>query len=632
MKHAMTCLNRLTVVTVAVLFGSAVVHAADGTWIGAASANWTNSPNWSASPYPSGDETATFSGVGNNQTTISVAGQSGIKFVTFDGYGIAPYIIGNGAVNSQTLVMRNDGAVLMTGSAGKSQQFNSSIQLGPDTAGYNYTFQNDNFAKTLTFAGNVAGTPSGGTAGGKTLTINGAGNIAVLGNITKGGATALTVTDNSSGTLTLSGTNVMTTLNMNGVPNSVIDIGSGLTTFSNGGSLNLVASQDCTINGTGAIVLSTGNGDNSDNSAATGKTLTINTRITGATGFEYWHATNYGTIVLNGTNDFTQNIIMNAPGTISCARIGVKGSTTSNLGAGTTFTFATANGARLLYTGTGETTDRIFDIQVNGIIEQAGTGNLKFISSTASSTITSKTLTLQGSTVGTGEFNAPLVNGSGSLNILKAGSGRWTLSAANTYTGSTTIAEGTLALSGTNGAAASSSGYILTTGGTLLLENAFNANNTNRLGNASPVTLNGGTLNFSNDASAMNVSETVGAVAIGQGANTIAASQAAAGQTSALTLASLTRTAGTVNFSGPGLGAADLRNRIFINGLTNGLIGAWATYNGSQLAAYDSVLGVIPASDIATVTLLPEAPIPSSQTTHPAMRASTAAGPADRSR
>ena len=599
MNHSMVCIKKSVAAFVFARLVCGVAHAADGTWLGTVGANWTNSPNWSASPYPGGDESATFSGAGNNQTTISVAGQPGIKFVTFDGYGVAPYMIGTVPVNSQTLILRDSGVVLMTGSAGNSQQFNSALQLGSDTAGYTYTFQNDNFAKTLTFAGNVVGAASGGTAGGKTLTVNGAGNTAILGNVTKGGATTLTINDNSSGTLTLSGTNVITILNMNGAPNSVIDIGPGLTTFSNGGSLNLVASQDCTINGTGAIALSAGSvGDNSDNSAATGKTLTINVRLTGAVGFEYWHASNYGTIVLNGTNDFTQNVIMNAPGTISCARIGNKGSTTSNLGAGTTFTFATANGPRLLYTGIGETTDRIFDIQVNSIIEQAGTGNLKFISATASSTATSKILTLQGSTVGTGEFNAPLVNGSGSLSLLKSGSGRWTLSAANTYTGTTTVADGTLALSGTNGSAAASSGYILTTGGTLLLENTASANNTNRLSNTSSVTLNGGTLNFSNDGGAASFSETVGAVVIGQGANTIAASQAASGQTSTLTVTNLTRTSGTVNFSGTGLGA-DTRNRILITGQTNGLIGSWATCNGSQLAAYDSTMGVIPASDSA---------------------------------
>ena len=600
MKHAVTCLKMLAVVTAAMLFGAAdVVRATDGTWIGSASANWTNSSNWSASPYPGGDETATFSGAGNNQTTVSVAGQPGIKYVTFDGYGIAPYIIGSGAANSQTLILRDSGVALMTGSAGNSQQFNAAIQLGSDTAGNNYTFQNDSFAKTLTLAGNVAGASSGGTAGGKTLTINGAGNIAILGNVTKGGATALTVTDNSSGTLTLSGTNVITTLNMNGSPNSVIDIGAGLTTFSNGGSLNLVASQDCTINGTGAIALSAGSSsDPADNGVASGKTLTINVRLTGAVGFEYYHPTYFGTIVLNGTNDFTGLVIMNAPGTISCARIGNKGSTTSNLGAGTTVSFATANGSRLLYTGAGETTDRILDIQVNAILEQAGAGNLKFISSPTVSTAGAKTFTLQGSTAGTGEFNAPFVNGSGSLSLLKSGSGRWTLSAANTYTGSTTVADGTLALSGTNGSSAASSGYILTTGSTLLLENTASANNTNRLNDAAAITLNGATLNFSNDGGSASFSETIGAVVIGQGANTIAASQAASGQTATLTLTSLTRTAGTVNFSGTGLGV-DTRNRILITGQTNGLIGYWATCNGSQLAAYDSALGVIPASDSA---------------------------------
>ncbi len=83
----------------------------------------------------------------------------------------------------------------------------------------------------------------------------------------------------------------------------------------------------------------------------------------------------------------------------------------------------------------------------------------------------------------------------------------------------------------------------------------------------------------------------MGTVALASGANTLSASQAAAGRTSALTLSGLTRTSGTVDFTGAGLGESD-RNRIFINGQSDGLLGAWATVNGSALAAYSSTRGV----------------------------------------
>jgi hypothetical protein len=63
-----------------------------------------------------------------------------------------------------------------------------------------------------------------------------------------------------------------------------------------------------------------------------------------------------------------------------------------------------------------------------------------------------------------------------------------------------------------------------------------------------------------------------------------------------LTIASLTHASDTVDFVGSGLGV-DARNRIFITGQANGLIGPWATVNGSALAAYDSALGVYAAGD-----------------------------------
>ena len=66
----------------------------------------------------------------------------------------------------------------------------------------------------------------------------------------------------------------------------------------------------------------------------------------------------------------------------------------------------------LRYTGTGETTDREIDLSGDtgdpsgvGIIEHSGTGLLKFTSNLlTSSGDVQKTLTLQGSTAGTGEF------------------------------------------------------------------------------------------------------------------------------------------------------------------------------------------------------------------------------------
>ncbi len=592
MKREMACIGG-SVIAALVLRDGSVAHAASGTWNGTQDTAWTNSANWSASPYPSGGDTATFNNAGNGQTTLAVAGLASIANLTFDTAGVAAYTLGANGANQQTLVLANSGAVQLTSSAANSQRVDAALTLGTDKNTGTYTLRNDQTLNTLTFAGNVAGSSAGPTAGAKTLNVEGAGSTRLLGNVTPGGAASLTLNANGSGPLTLSGANTLQALYLNGA-NSVINIGSGQTTFTGAGGYNLVASQSVTINGTGALVLSTGGGENySDNGAASGTTLTVNCRLTGNSGFEYYHSTYLGTIALNGVNDFAGNIIFNQAGTISAANVGNKGSTTSNLGKGTSIIFATASNARFLYTGAGETSDRTIELRHNAILETSGSGKL-ILTSPVLSTAGAKALTLQGT--GLGEFAGAIGNNTGTVSVVKAGTGTWTLSTTNTYTGSTAINGGTLALSGALGSIPSTSGLTVSGNGTLLLSNTADANNTNRLSDAAAIVLANGTLSVSNDASGTDFSETVGAVTASLGVNTIAATQAAEGRTSTLRLASLARTTGaTVNFAGAGLGDSD-RNRLFIAGLADGALGVWATVNGTHFAAYSSSRGIYAAS------------------------------------
>lgn len=196
---------------------------------------------------------------------------------------------------------------------------------------------------------------------------------------------------------------------------------------------------------------------------------------------------------------------------------------------------------------------------------------------------------------GSGVFNGVLANSVNAGNFVKAGTGSQTLAGVNTYTGTTTINSGVLSLAG-NGSLLTTTAQTLA-GGTFRLDNST-TNSGNRLSDTVAIAISGGaTFDFTHNAAALtSYSETAGALQItGATTVTVSSAQAEAGQTSTLTFASLTRTSGFINFAGAGLGV-DPRNTIKFTTaptLTGGIIGPWASYNGSGLAGYDATLGVI---------------------------------------
>jgi autotransporter-associated beta strand protein len=234
------------------------------------------------------------------------------------------------------------------------------------------------------------------------------------------------------------------------------------------------------------------------------------------------------TVILSGGNTYTgPTSIIGGVVSVSSLNSVVGGSATSNLGAPTTVANGTIKmgvGAAgiLRYTGSGEITDRVIDLQGTthgATLDQSGSGLLKFTSDLTATGVGSKTLALQGSTAGTGEMAGAIADnpttgttllnasfatgattitlnsvtgisvgasisgagiaaattvtavnastrvvtlsaattGAGAVNdiitvagvtnsslIAKAGSGTWTLSGANTFTGGVTISGGVL--------------------------------------------------------------------------------------------------------------------------------------------------------------------------------------------
>jgi len=172
-----------------------------------------------------------------------------------------------------------------------------------------------------------------------------------------------------------------------------------------------------------------------------------------------------GTLVLSGANTYAGvTRITRSNGRISFSSMNrvVGGTATSHLGAPTTSANGTIwlglgrdTGGQLIYTGTGETTDRIVALSGGGggqgVIEHAGEGVLEFEGdATTGSAIalggTTHNLILQGSSEGTGVVSGVISGRHLSPTVIKKGEGVWTLSGANTFVAKTAIQQGILSV------------------------------------------------------------------------------------------------------------------------------------------------------------------------------------------
>ena len=420
-------------------------RSADGTWTGADDTLWTNEINWGAATYPGSvaGDSAMFDGVGG---MVDIAGLSGIRNVAFT--GAAAFTLGSGGANAQTLVLEDGGALSLAENAVYGPRFDAALHLGATNTMGAYTIRNDSLSQTLAFAGNVSGRPAGGSAATNTLTVSGAGAVAFSGTLDRGSARALDLIHDGAGRLFIAGGSTLRTLYLDG--GGTVELGIGELFLNNNGLIVLKATQDTVIDGAGTLRLSTANTaaqptsfDYANVQVSSGKTLVVNTPIAGTGGIEINSLT--GTTILTADNTYEASTCFTAAGTISVGKVGNIGALDSNLGQGRYIRSNSGSGSpRLLYTGTGETTDRIVRMERSITLEHAGSGALEFAADFDIQGNT-KTLTLQGDTDGVGVLSGAIPAGaSGSLALSKRGAGTWTLAGANAYTGQTTIASGRL--------------------------------------------------------------------------------------------------------------------------------------------------------------------------------------------
>src|ERR1051325_473598 len=366
---------------------------------------------------------------------------------------------------------------------------------------------------TVNSAINTAGVYNGGTGGSlgvTTLTFSGTGSLGITGVQgfnTIGGATttfSIPITDAPSqpaGTFQTAGTssaqvflnaantfsggfNVNSTLLVNF--NNASSFGAGPINWNSGGSGGaFVAEGSSAITIPNNFVVNAAYGYNLAANAAgitysgnwslgantislgcgggTGFLDTLSGVISGTGGFGRQTSTTHGTIKLTGANTYSGKTSLQSSVTSVSSINSVTTpaqQTTSNLGKpssaanGTLGFGSTSFTGTLLYTGGGETTDRVIDLAGTtggAIIQNDGSGALVFTSANTASVAGAKTLTLQGANTAANKISGAIVDSSsGATTLTKAQAGKWVLGGANTYSGNTTVSAGTLAQSAAN--------------------------------------------------------------------------------------------------------------------------------------------------------------------------------------
>ena len=322
-------------------------------------------------------------------------------------------------------------------------------------------------SQTLTCGGIVAN--NGGIGG---LTKTGAGILTLTGSNTYSGPTTL-----SAGSLLIGASNNLG----DGSATNTITIGTA-TLRSTANSYDLGVNRAITLTGNGKIQADAGtltvsgtvtNGANLFTLFGAGNISVSGVIGTGATptgGLNIGSTTLPANVTLSGNNLFTGNVSLPANNTqpkavltlTNSGALGVGPKTVSSTGANGT------NGGEIhLQNNISLASDISFNVSgftiyndsgsntINGNITMASGAGATYLTSTSgtltvngnmSATATARSLRLRGD--GNGVITGIIANGSTvDLPVLKdLGTGTWTLSGANTYTGGTTVSAGTLAL------------------------------------------------------------------------------------------------------------------------------------------------------------------------------------------
>ena len=423
--------------------------------------NWVDAPAGSeTNQIPSATSNVFFTANSASNFASTTLGQDfTINSLTFTGAGTsATSSVGIGGSNTLTINATNangnpagNGITVQSGSG--NHTISSNVALGGDQ-----TWTVTDATNTLTVSGAISDPGTGFI-----LTKAGAGALLLSGDNTFGNGS-----NNPQNSFVLS-QGTLKLGNSSALGGKILVIDGGTTLDSTVANLVMASAPlsqqtwngDFTFTGTNSLTFGGGQitlGDATSTGSSRTVTVSANTLTMGQDISNGSNGTNSlikegaGTLVLSGLNSFTGDLTINA-GTLSTYSIGGNAGSPSGIGSGTTINLG--NGT-LLYTGQGASTNRTINLSAStgtATIDASGTDftSITFTSDFTATGAGSKTLVLQGSTGFAGEIAGKIVDnlsGTNNTSVTKAGTGTWTLSGANTYSGSTTINGGTLFVNG----------------------------------------------------------------------------------------------------------------------------------------------------------------------------------------
>jgi fibronectin-binding autotransporter adhesin len=383
---------------------------------------------------------------------VTVGGGSRLNLLTNANYTFSQDITNNGTLsispNNNTWSFHTiSGLISGTGLVSNTLVQNGYIFLSNANNSYTgRTSMSGNGAETTVRVSKLA---NGGQNSGIGASTSAAANLEIGGNVGISYLEYVGVGDSTDRLFTIKGNG--------GFRAGILNNGSGPLSFTNTGSIPFVTAN--TINT--FILGGTNTGNNTFAPVVTDNGIArVSFTKSGA-----------GTWVLTGNNTFSGTTTIGA-GSLGVATVGNAGGT-SNLGASGTINFgSTTTAGTLVYTGVGETSDKVINLAGTtggaGIQADNASGTLIFSNNLTVTGSGAKTLTLSGSGAGQLQGIIPNYTGAGgplAVSVTKSGNGTWRLSGANSYTGATTVSAGVLRLDAANALP----GGIASTGGSSAL-------------------------------------------------------------------------------------------------------------------------------------------------------------------